>query len=130
MKPNYWDDPIMAAKRAAYKDVIIPNGLKNKIEIYVKPNGAVAIRNIENMKYITEQRLKKLGFERQVTSDIPSFSYYTMDFKKLCLISNADDEAKDGRYYVEFFDFQKTGEIRSYKKLKKLVKILKSMKKT
>jgi len=129
MKVNYWDDPIMAAKRAAYKDVIIPKGLRDKIEIYIKPNGAVAIRNIENMKFITEKRLKKLGFERQVTNDSPSFSYYTLEFSKLCLISNADDEAKDGRYYVEFFDYQKVGEIRSYKKLKKLIKILKSMKK-
>lgn len=80
------------------------------------------------MKFITEQRLKKLGFKRQVTSDTPTFSYYTMEFGKLCLISNADDETKYGRYYVEFFDYPKAREIRSYKKLKKLVKIMKSLK--
>ena len=46
-KKNYWDDPIMAAKRIAYKHIHIPKNLRGKIKIYIRKNGAVAIKLIK-----------------------------------------------------------------------------------
>jgi hypothetical protein len=124
-KKDYWDDPIMAAKRIAFKDVYMPEDLKGKIEIYIKKNGAVAIRNIK-MEKITGKELRKLGFKKELEeSSEDKYHYYTYDVDDDCLlISNANNERVDGGYEVTFFEFNDL-KFCDLNDLKKLVKLLK-----
>jgi hypothetical protein len=128
-KKDYWNDPIMAAKRKAYKNVYIPKSLRNKIKIYVKKNGEVAIKNIENMKIITGKDLRKLGFKKQV--ELPTldpedhgYHYYTYEITEECLlISCSNDEKINDGYLVEFYEIYQP-RISDLKDLKILIKIL------
>jgi hypothetical protein len=91
-KKDYWNDPIMAAKRIAYKDTYIPENLRGKIKLYVKKNGKVVIKNIEkNMKQIPEKNFDVITFSgclrknMQKTSD--KWEYH---FKNKIIESNTD----------------------------------------
>ena len=58
---------------------------------------------------MTEQDLIDLGFERTDVSAKESgdkaLHYYTLDLvRRFELISNASNEAGDGKWYVEFFE--------------------------
>lgn len=85
------------------------------------------------MKEITEKRLTALGFKKRTVKPNESgqqhkYYYFVFEVGNLCLITNTDDEKEfdgDG-YYVEFFDNPKVGRYYSFKRVKKLVKILKS----
>ena len=107
-KKDYWNDPIMAAKRTAYKDIYIPKGIEDKVKVYIKKNGEVAIKWKGNMKKITEKSLLKLGFQRQdeTSSPLETFHYYTYEIQDKCLlISCSNDEVNDdGGYTVEFYE--------------------------
>lgn len=134
VKKNYWNDPIMAAKRIAYKDVYIPENLRGNIEIYIKKNGAVAIRNINKTKKITGKDLRKLGFKKQVEKptldpeDI-GFHYYTYEINNHCLlISCANDEKINDGYTVEIYEIDDL-KFCDLEQLKQLMKLLKSAKK-
>ena len=63
---------------------------------------------MENL--ITEKDLIEFGFERTDVSAEESgdkaFYYYTWDLEDFCLITHADDEAVDGNWKVEIFDYQ------------------------
>ena len=71
---------------------------------------------------MTERELQILRFEKvevsaEESGDKP-YHYYTHDFVKgLSFISNSSDEAKDGKWYVEFFNteipvrFHEMGEV-------------------
>lgn len=85
------------------------------------------------MKKITGKRLKALGFKKRTVNPNESgqrhkYCYFLFEIGSLCLITNTDDEKNfdgDG-YFVEFFDNSKVGRYYSFKRVKKLVKILKS----
>jgi len=122
---DYWNDPIMAAKRMAYKEIYIPENLRGKIKIYLKKNGAIVIKE---MKKITGKKLIKLGFKRQDVSEEESgenaYHYYRYEIsKKFLLISCSSDEKIDDGYLVEFYESYHP-KIRNLKDLKKLIKIL------
>ena len=54
-----------------------------------------------------EKDLIKLGFEKQTDESDESnpFYYYTLDITQgLSFISNSNDEVKDDKWFVEFFD--------------------------
>lgn len=79
-------------------------------------------------KNITDKKLKKLGFEKQVETAESSgndegFHYYTLDIGTICLISCSDDECNGG-YSIEFYDHPNACYFTNHKKLKKLIKIL------
>ena len=130
MKKDYWNDPIMAAKRIAYKDVYIPKDLEGKVKVYIKKNGAVAIKWIGKMKKITEKNLLKLGFERQDENDSPSnpYHYYTYEINDKCLlISCSNDEIRDdGGYTVEFYEMPELKFV-NLEHLKQQIKLIKAV---
>lgn len=85
------------------------------------------------MKKINEEDLIALGFRKRTVKPKESgqknkYHYYVREIGKLALISNSNDECIDGFYYVEFFDYPDVGKYYSFKKLAKLVKLLKSAK--
>jgi len=59
---------------------------------------------------MTEQDIIDLGFKKQEVSPEESgcekgFMYYTLDISGgFSFISNANDEVKDGKWFIEFFD--------------------------
>jgi len=55
---------------------------------------------------MTEQDIIDLGFEEQIVNDNGNlFHYYTLDISGgFSFISNANDEVKDGKWFIEFFD--------------------------
>jgi len=130
-KKDYWGDPIMAAKRLVIKDVYIPKDIRGKVEIYIKKNGSVAIRNIMKMKKITGKDLIKLGFEKQTEKPKHKpkengYHYYTYEISEKCLLmSCSNDEKVDGGYEIEFYEIEDL-KFNDLKQLKKLVKLLKS----
>jgi hypothetical protein len=86
------------------------------------------------MKKINENDLIALGFRKRTVEPKESgqkepFHYYVREIGKLALISNSNDECVDGFYYVEFFDYPEVGKYYYFKKLAKLVKLLKSAEK-
>lgn len=86
------------------------------------------------MKKINEEDLIALGFRKRTVKPKESgqkhkYHYYVLEISKLCLISNTNDECVDSYYYVEFFDNPEVGKYYSFKKLAKLVKLLKSAEK-
>ena len=64
---------------------------------------------------MTEKEIQLLGFEKNTSfGGMESFYYYTYDIVNgLSFISCADDEVKDGNWYVEFFNTENP--IRFYK---------------
>lgn len=62
---------------------------------------------------MTEQDLINLGFKKENVSveesGADAYHYYTYDLSdndlNFCLISSANDEAKDDNWYVELFNF-------------------------
>ena len=129
-KKDYWNDPIMAAKRIAYKDIYIPKGIEDKVKVYIKKNGEVAIKWIGKMKKITEKNLLKLGFQRQdeTSSPLETFHYYTYEIQDKCLlISCSNDEVNDdGGYTVEFYEMPDL-KILKLEHLKKLIDLLETL---
>jgi len=88
------------------------------------------------MKNLTEERLLDLGFEKVTVSPDESledrcYCYFIYgSYDALSLISNTDDDPKtNGYYYVEFFNYPDEGKMFSYRKVKKLIKLLESIKK-
>ena len=54
---------------------------------------------------MTEKDLLDLDFTRVVDdANGPPYHYYTYDVGSLCLISQANDEVKNGEWYVELFE--------------------------
>lgn len=54
---------------------------------------------------MTEKDLLDLDFTRVVDdANGPSYHYYTYDVGSLCLISQANDEVKNGEWYVEILE--------------------------
>lgn len=53
-----------------------------------------------------EQDIIDLGFKKEIENDgSVKFYYYVYEFGRgLCLISNANDEATDGKWYVDIFE--------------------------
>ena len=84
------------------------------------------------MKKITEKKLVFLGFKRQDVSEEESgdkpYYYFTYEIDKLCLISNSNDECVDGKYNIEFYDYDDSVCFTDIKVLTCLIKILKSNK--
>jgi hypothetical protein len=75
-----------------------------------------------------EKDIKNLGFERVDDNDDEiKYHYYTLeignDYSKLCLITNASDEAKDDNWTVSIFDYDSIV-ITELSDLQKLVEIL------
>ena len=63
----------------------------------------------ESKDKMKEKDLIELGFEKEVSLELingePEFYYYVKEITKgLTFISNTDDEAVDGGWYVEFFN--------------------------
>lgn len=83
------------------------------------------------MKKINGEDLTALGFKERTVKPKESgqkndYYYYVLDISGLALISNANDECIGfNEYYVEFFDHPEVGKYYSFKKLAKLVKLLK-----
>ena len=76
-----------------------------------------------------EQDLVDLGFERTDVSEIESggdpFHYYILDFSRgFSLISNSNDEVKDGEWHVEVFEAPEVNFI-DKKDVKQLIDIIK-----
>lgn len=83
------------------------------------------------MKDITELKLEKMGFKKEVVTpeesgDIKEFHYFSYELANgECLLSQSNDE-RDGEFYsVEFLHMPELGKFWSYKDVKKLIKILK-----
>ena len=72
-----------------------------------------------------EKDLIALGFEK---TDEETYYYYTLDigndYTPFCLISNADDELKDGEWFVQIFDYE-AFKFTSRYQLEKLLEVLK-----
>ena len=79
------------------------------------------------MKTIKESDLIELGFEKHFGSEGgDKFYYYILNISDdLSLITNANDECYDDCWLVEIFDHTNI-RFNSSKKLKRLVKLLKS----
>lgn len=61
------------------------------------------------MTKMKEKDLVELGFEKEVSLDLingePEFYYYVKEITNgLDFITNTDDEARDGGWFVEFFN--------------------------
>lgn len=79
---------------------------------------------------MTEQIFTDLDFERNLVTIEESghdndFYYYTLDIGDICLISNANDEAKEEGWYCSIFD-SATCKITDERDLAALVNILES----
>ena len=79
---------------------------------------------------MTEQIFTDLGFERnfvtiEESSHDNDFYYYTLDIGDICLITNADDEAKEEGWYCSIFD-SCSFKIKGSGDLEDLVRILKN----
>jgi len=85
------------------------------------------------MKKIKGKNLRKLGFKKEVEAptldpEDLGYHYYVYEINDNCiLISNASDERVKGAYVVNFFEHE-TICFHSLKKLKALLKLLKSNK--
>ena len=79
------------------------------------------------MKYIKERDLIELGFEKCYDSeDGDKFYYFSLNIgNNFSMITNTDDECHDDCWLVEIFDYSDI-RFNSLKKLKRLVKLLKS----
>jgi len=81
------------------------------------------------MKDITEEKLRFLGFKKEVSSPEESgteegYHYYTYDVGEVCfLISDTNDE-NDGNFTIEFFDFDSI-KITTYVDLEDLIRVIK-----
>jgi len=78
---------------------------------------------------MNQRELKKLGFKKQnisaEDSGDASFYYYTMDVVEgIHLITPADDEIVNGKWYVEFFDTTPQIRFYEYDSLFNFIKIL------
>lgn len=78
---------------------------------------------------MTEKDLIKLGFEKVDSFNFlngkPEYYYYVKDITSgLSFITNANDEIKDGNWYVEFFNTEIPVRYYDYGKVKKLFKII------
>ena len=77
---------------------------------------------------MTEEQIKMLGFEKQTdeSDDSNTFYYYTLTITQgLELISNANDEVKDDKWFIEFFDTEIPVRYYDYYKVKSLIEIIK-----
>lgn len=85
------------------------------------------------MKRIRGKDLRELGFKKEVENptldpEDSGYHYYVYDIDANCLLmSNSSDERVKGGYVVEFYEHG-TITFRSLKKLKSLMKLLKSSK--
>lgn len=76
---------------------------------------------------MTENQIIELGFEKEFHADNEDLYYYTYDIALgLCLITQMNDEVKDGNWYVEFFDTTPSIRFTEPEDLKQLLEILKS----
>lgn len=77
---------------------------------------------------MTEQDLIELGFEKIIGEPEwlqIKWHYYTLYLTdELCLISNDSDNAKDGTWYVELFDYDNI-KIHSKEDVKTFIEIIK-----
>lgn len=78
------------------------------------------------MKKISGKELKKLGFKKEIEkSDGDKYHYYVYEISGDCLlISDANNDRKNGSYTIEIFEMENV-EFRDLKKLKKFIKLLK-----
>ncbi len=76
---------------------------------------------------MTENQIIELGFEKEFHADNEDLYYYTCDIALgLCLITQMNDEVKDGNWYVEFFDTTPSIRFTEAEDAKQLLDILKS----
>lgn len=84
---------------------------------------------------LTKENLLELGFKEEFVSAEESgdepFYYYVYEVldayskEKCVLISNSDDDADDGNFYVEFFNMSEIGIFEDYDTVKELINVLK-----
>ncbi len=80
-----------------------------------------------------EQDLIELGFKKQTDNDgVSEYYYYTLhigtekyDSQNLCLITNANDETKDGDWFACIFEFSEIV-FKNLKDLRSLITLLKN----
>lgn len=79
------------------------------------------------MKTIKESDLIELGFEKHFGFDegVDNFYYFILDIGSLSFITCTDDECYDSNWRVDIFDCDDI-KFFSLKKLKRLIKLLKS----
>ncbi len=69
-----------------------------------------------------EQDIIDLGFTKEITED---FYYYVYDIARgFSLITQANDEVVDNKWFVEFFDSHPAVRFTNKKPVKKLIKII------
>lgn len=76
---------------------------------------------------MTEGHLRMLGFEKQwdELGEHKPFYYYTLTITQgLEFISNANDEVKDDKWFVEFFDTEIPVRYYDYCKVKSLIGLI------
>lgn len=85
----------------------------------------------EKKEYIglTAEELTSLGFvlEDGESNGEHKWWYYSLDVGDLCMITNASDEIKDGKFSVQIFDYEDFV-FTDYRRLKKFINILKQNK--
>lgn len=76
---------------------------------------------------MTENQIIELGFEKEFSGTDDNLYYYTYDIVVgFCLITQMNDEVKDGNWYVEFFDTTPSIRFTEAADVKQLLEILKS----
>jgi hypothetical protein len=76
---------------------------------------------------MTEREIQLLGFKKQFEEDTEHpFYYYTLDIANgLSFISSANDEVKNGEWFVEFFDTDPAVRYTNFTELQALLNNLK-----
>lgn len=76
---------------------------------------------------MTEEIFEKLGFEKVVSEKFSGleFYYYTLDIGDICIITNADDEAREHGWGAYLFDSM-TMQIKGSGDLEDLIRIIRN----
>ncbi len=75
---------------------------------------------------MTEKEIELLGFEKNLSlDDYDPFYYYTYDITNgLSFISCADNEVKDGEWYIEFFNTEIPIRFYKFEEVQSLINLL------